>query len=148
MKQQTLSRTLKDYPKRTSTQIRYFDLDRQGHVNNAVFATFSEIGRVDFFYDPANPLAPRGASFVVARLLIDYHAELFWPGSVGIGTGVLRIGRSSFMLRQGMFSNDQLVATVEATIVMIDEETRRSAPLKAQTRAILQDLILTDILPR
>ena len=43
------------------------------------------------------------------------------------------------MLRKGMFSNDQLVATVEATIVMIDEETRRSAPLKAQTRAILRD---------
>jgi len=46
------------YPFRTTAEIRYADTDRQGHVNNAVFATFSEIGRVAFLYDPAHPLAP------------------------------------------------------------------------------------------
>src|SRR3954467_9705665 len=70
------TRTLDVYPSRTSAAIRYADTDRQGHVNNAVFATFSEIGRVAFLYDPAEPLAPEGASFVVARLSIDFHAEL------------------------------------------------------------------------
>lgn len=130
------------YPHRTSAEIRYADLDRQGHVNNAVFATYSEIGRVAFMYDPERPLAPQGASFVIARLLIDFRAELFWPGTVDIGTGVLKVGRSSFTLAQGMFSEGRLVATTEATIVMVDKQTRRSTPLPAETVAALRKLQL------
>jgi acyl-CoA thioester hydrolase len=144
MKEHTSPRSLASYPKRTSAQIRYFDVDRQGHVNNSVFATFSEIGRVDFLYDPENPLTVEGSSFVVARLLIDFHAELFWPGTVEIGTGVLRIGRSSISLLQGIFNNDRLVATVEATIVMVDRETRRSTPLPHEIIDVLQRLRLSD----
>ena len=98
-------RVLEDYPSRASTDIRFADLDRQGHVNNAVFATFSEVGRVAFMYDPERPLVSEGRSFVIARLLIDFRAELFWPGTVDIGTGVVRVGRSSFTLAQGLFND-------------------------------------------
>lgn len=137
-------RPLEAYPSRTSTDIRYADLDWQGHVNNAVFATFSEVGRVAFMYDPARPLASEGRSFVIARLLIDFRAELFWPGHVDIGTGVVRVGRSSFTLAQGIFSKGQLAATTEATIVMVDKETRRSTPLPPATVDVLQGMMLTD----
>lgn len=138
-------RALENYPSRISADIRYSDLDRQGHVNNAVFATFSEVGRVAFMYDPERPLAVEGRSFVIARLLIDFRAELFWPGTVDIGTGVLKIGRSSFTLAQGLFNDGRLVATTEAIIVMVDKETRRSTPLPPQTLDILQGLMLTDL---
>jgi len=137
-------RALEDYPSRTSGDIRFSDLDRQGHVNNAVFATFSEMGRVAFMYDPERPLAIEGRGFVIARLLIDFRAELFWPGTVDIGTGVLKVGRSSFTLAQGLFNSGRLVATTEATIVMIDKETRRPTPLPSQTLDILQGLMLAD----
>jgi acyl-CoA thioester hydrolase len=130
------------YPFRISAEIRYADTDRQGHVNNAVFATFSEIGRVAFLYDPAQPLAPEGASFVVARLTIDFHAELFWPGTVEIGTGVTRIGRSSFTLSQGIFNREKRVASAEAVIVLFDQETRASRPLRADTITTLERLAL------
>lgn len=145
MKDPNALHQLEAYPSRTSADIRYSDLDRQGHVNNAVFATFSEVGRVAFMYDPDRPLASEGRSFVIARLLIDFRAELFWPGSVEIGTGVLKVGRSSFTLAQGIFSDGRPVATTEATIVMVDKETRRSTPLPPQTVDILQDLVLTDL---
>ena len=137
-------RPLEAYPSRTSADIRYSDLDRQGHVNNAVFATFSEVGRVAFMYDPARPLVSEGRSFVIARLQIDFRAELFWPGSVDIGTGVVRVGRSSFTLAQGIFNDGRLAATAEATIVMVDKKTRRSTPLPPQTVDILHSLSLVD----
>jgi acyl-CoA thioester hydrolase len=144
MKDANAIRSLEAYPSLTSADIRYSDLDRQGHVNNAVFATFSEVGRVAFMYDPAKPLASEGRSFVIARLLIDFRAELFWPGTVEIGTGVVRVGRSSFTLAQGMFSEGRPVATTEATIVMVDKETRRSTPLPPKTLDVLQSLMLAD----
>ena len=137
-------RVLEDYPSRASTDIRFADLDRQGHVNNAVFATFSEVGRVAFMYDPERPLVSEGGSFVIARLLIDFRAELFWPGMVDIGTGVVRVGRSSFTLAQGIFNDGRLVATTEATIVMVDRQTRRSTPLPSETLDVLQRLMLAD----
>lgn len=144
MKNADTSRPLEDYPHRTSAQIRYADLDRQGHVNNAVFATYSEIGRVAFMYDPDRPLAPQGTSFVIARLVIDFRAELFWPGTVEIGTGVLKIGRSSFTLAQGMFNGGRLVATTESSIVLVDGQTRRSTPLPSSALAALERLRLRD----
>jgi acyl-CoA thioester hydrolase len=136
------ARPFEDYPSLTSAEIRYADLDRQGHVNNAVFATFSEIGRVAFLYDPERPLAPEGASFVIARLAIDFHAELLWPGTVEIGTGVTKIGRSSFTLAQGLFNEGRCVASVEAVIVLFDTATRVSRPLPPTARAILERLTL------
>ena len=135
-------RPLEAYPSRTSADIRYSDLDRQGHVNNTVFATFSEIGRVAFLYDPERPLAPAGATFVIARLEIDFRAELHWPGRVEIGTAVAEIGNSSFRLVQSLFSAGQPVASAAAVLVMMDGATRRAMALPPQCRAILETLRL------
>src|SRR5947209_4745635 len=87
-------------------KLRYSDTDRQGHVNNAVFATFFETGRVSFIHDRELGLKSEGCEFVVARLVIDFRAELFYPGVVDIGTRVLRVGRSSFTVGQGVFKGE------------------------------------------
>ena len=47
----------------TYDKLRYGDTDRQGHINNAVFATFCETGRVMFLYDEKLNLAGPGANF-------------------------------------------------------------------------------------
>ena len=41
---------------RTHEKLRYADTDRQGHVNNAVFATMLETGRVELLYSLDKPL--------------------------------------------------------------------------------------------
>jgi acyl-CoA thioester hydrolase len=119
------------FPLRATDKIRYGDTDRQGHVNNAVFATFFETGRVEILWDPTAPLADAGSSFVIARLSIDFRAEIRWPGEVIIGTRVGKIGRSSVALDQAIFQGDRCVASAETVIVMIDEATHRSKPLPA-----------------
>jgi hypothetical protein len=86
---------LADFPSACPTSIRFGDLDRQGHVNNAVFATSFESGRVGLIYDAENGPQVPGATSVVVRLEIDFLRELRWPGTVEIGTAVAEIGRSS-----------------------------------------------------
>jgi acyl-CoA thioester hydrolase len=120
---------LESYPLRAMDTIRYADTDRQGHVNNAVFATWCETGRTLFLYDPDQPLAPAGAGFVIARLAIDFRAEAHWPGRVEIGSRVTMISRSSFSFAQGIFQAGRCVATAENVIVLVDQSTRRSRPL-------------------
>ena len=126
------------YPLRTTDVLRYADTDRQGHVNNAVFATFCESGRAMFLYDPERPLMPDGAAFVIARLVVDFRAEINWPGRVEIGTRVTTIGRSSFGLAQGIFQRQLCAATAETVIVLMDEATRKSRPLPDETRRALE----------
>ena len=132
---------LEDYPLKARDTIRYADTDRQGHVNNAAFATFCESGRVAFLVDPTRPLAPPGTAFVIARLVLDFRAELNWPGHVDIGTRVLKVGRSSLTLAQGLFQNLRCAATAESVCVLMDESTRRATPLPDAVATRLQTLM-------
>ncbi len=131
---------LADFPLRTESKLRYADTDRQGHVNNAVFSTFLEDGRVELLYDPARPLAAPGCSFVIARLTLDFRNEITWPGKVEIGTRIASIGRSSITLEQAIFQNQRCVATASTVIVHVNGETRRSSPIAETTLHALQAL--------
>ncbi|WP_370198850.1 acyl-CoA thioesterase [Roseibium sp.] len=130
--------SLEAFVLRTGDKLRYGDTDRQGHVNNAVFATFLETGRVELLYNEA--LADLGAAFVIARLELDFLAEVNWPGEVEIGTAVLDVGRSSFKLFQKVFQDGKPVAQAVTVIVQMSESTRKSQPLSERARERLQEL--------
>ncbi|NKX66718.1 acyl-CoA thioesterase [Labrenzia sp. 5N] len=130
--------SLEAFVLRTGDKLRYGDTDRQGHVNNAVFATFLETGRVELLYNEA--LADQGAAFVIARLELDFLAEVNWPGEVEIGTAVIDVGRSSFKLFQKVFQNGKPVAQAVTVIVQMSESTRKSQPLSERARERLQEL--------
>jgi acyl-CoA thioester hydrolase len=116
---------------------RFGDTDRLGHINNAAYATYLETARVALLLDPA---AGFGESFVIVRLTIEFRAEMFWGGTVDIGTMVRQIGRSSFTLGHGIFKGETCHATAEAVMVRMDEVTRRAAPLSDALRERLAAL--------
>jgi acyl-CoA thioester hydrolase len=135
---------IEQFPGRVRDLIRFADLDPQGHVNNTVFATFFETGRVMLLRDPNNLLNPPGATSVLARLDINFLKELHWPGEVEIGTGTVEIGRSSYTFLQAIFSNGQCAATGRATMVMIDAATRKARPLPGEVVERLEKLRLSE----
>ncbi|MDT3382290.1 thioesterase family protein [Labrys neptuniae] len=129
-----------DYEFLTTDKLRYGDTDRQGHVNNAVFATFLETGRVELLHDLAAPIADAGSSFVLARVVIDFRAEVLWPGTVEIGTRVSAFGRSSITLDQAVFQNGACVAQGQSVVVLVDNSTRRSRALSEGAAKRLHEL--------
>ena len=131
---------LEQFPSRAPDIIRFGDLDPQGHVNNTVFATFFETGRVAFLREPGNALSPPGTTSVLARLDINFLAEMHWPGTVEIGTGIAEIGRSSFTFLQAIFHEGACAATGHATMVMIDMASRKSRALPQEVIARLEAL--------
>lgn len=134
---------LADFPLRARDKLRYGDTDRQGHINNAVFSTLLETGRVELIYAAQAPLAEPDAAFVLARLEVDFRAEMLWPGEVEIGSRVAAIGRSSVRLEQGLFQNGRCTASAVSVLVLMDDETRRSRPLSEATRQRLALLTAT-----
>ena len=123
----------------TKESVRYNDTDRQGHVNNAVFVTFLEAGRVSLLYNPnERALTPEGTSFVLANLVLNFRAEIFWPSEVRIGTTVSRMGNSSVTFSQALFVGDNCAATAQTVLVLIDDATRKSRSIPDQTRLELK----------
>ncbi len=135
---------LTDFPSKTFDKIRYADTDRQGHVNNSLFSTFLETGRVEVLYNPEFPILAEGSSFVIASLKLDFLREITWPGQVDIGTGILKIGNSSITIFQKLFQNEQCVANAETVIVQVDHATKRGAPLTEHAKKILQGWLLAN----
>lgn len=124
---------LEDYPHRIPDNVRFADLDANGHVNNAVYATYFETGRVMLVKDATHGLTPAGANWVMVRLDIHYRAELHWPGTIETGLGVLRFGRTSVTFGQVIFSEGRCVASAEATTVLVDARTRKPMPVPPET---------------
>jgi acyl-CoA thioester hydrolase len=131
---------LDDFPARNFDKLRYGDTDKQGHINNAVFATLFETGRVGVIHEAEPPLLRAGFSFVIARIAIDYRSELFWPGRVEIGTAVKAVGTSSVTFSQALFQDGRVAAVAESVVVQVDVATRRPAPLEPAVRARLEGL--------
>ena len=127
---------LTDFPSQTYDKLRYGDTDRQGHVNNAVFTTLFETGRIAVLWKPGDrPLTQPGYNFRPSRrITIDYLAEIRWPGTVEIGTAVKSIGNSSLTVTQALFQHGRRVATAEAVMVQVDSQAHRSVPLSPVQR--------------
>jgi acyl-CoA thioester hydrolase len=128
---------LADYPHRVADVVRFGDLDSQGHVNQAVFLTYFESGRVAMFRTPDLGIGVPGATFVMVRMEVNYMRELHWPGNIEVGTGVAEFGRSSFKVEQAIFRDGNCAATGRATLVCIDLASRKARPLPDEAIARL-----------
>jgi acyl-CoA thioester hydrolase len=123
---------LEDFPYRLTDNVRFADLDPNQHVNNAVYATYFETGRVTLMKDQGYGLVPPGLAWIMVRLDIHFRAELRWPGTIEMGLGVAKFGRTSVTFDQVVFSDGKCVASAQSVSVLIDETTRRPTPLTAE----------------
>jgi acyl-CoA thioester hydrolase len=123
---------LEDFPYRLTDNVRYADLDPNQHVNNAVYATYFETGRVTLMKDLDYGLVPPGLNWIMVRLDIHFRAELRWPGAVEMGLGVSKFGRTSVTFDQVVFSEGKCVASAQSVSVLIDENTRTPMRLTSE----------------
>jgi acyl-CoA thioester hydrolase len=129
---------LEDFPYRLSDNVRFADLDPNQHVNNAVYATYFETGRVTLMKDRRFGLKPPGLAWIMVRLDIHFRAELRWPGTIEMGLGVTKFGRTSITFDQVVFSEGRCVASAQSVTVLVNESTRKPTPLTAEIIENLQ----------
>ena len=120
---------LDDFPYRLRDNVRFGDLDPNQHVNNAVYATYFETGRVTLMKDRSYGLMPEGLAWIMVRLDMHFRAELHWPATIELGLGVSKLGRTSVTFDQVVFSAGRCIASAQSVNVLIDEASRRPTPL-------------------
>jgi len=129
---------LEDFPYRLTDNVRFADLDPNQHVNNAVYATYFETGRVTLMKDPSYALTPEGLAWILVRLDIHFRGELRCPGAIEMGIGVAKFGRTSVTFDQVVFSKGACVASAQAVTVLIGETSRKPTPLTPEIIAKFQ----------
>ena len=127
-----LTPRLEDFPYRLIDNVRFGDLDPNQHVNNAVYATYFETGRVTLMKDRGYGVMPPGFAWVMVRLDMHFRAELRWPNIIELGLGVSKFGRTSVTFDQVVFSQGKCIASAVSTTVLLDEQTRKPTPLTVE----------------
>lgn len=120
--------------------IRFSDQDSLAHINNVALSQYFEVGRTAYVYDvirKAGPEAVAKVEFILARVVIDFIAELHYPGAVDVGARIIRLGNKSMTSGYGIFSGERCIATSEAVNVFYDMKSRKSMMPTDDVRAIL-----------
>jgi acyl-CoA thioester hydrolase len=125
---------LEDFPYRLTDNVRFADLDPNQHVNNAVYATYFETGRVTLMKDRSYGLMPDGVTWIMVRLDMHFRAELRWPGTIEMGLGLVKFGRTSVTFDQVVFSQGKCIASAQSYSVLLDETTRKPKVLTPEIK--------------
>ncbi len=109
----------------TTIDVRYRDIDAMGHVNNAVYASYLEQARVEYFRELLDvDLSAIGA--VLATLELEYERPVTrTDGPVTVELDVPRINDSSLPMEYELYRKDgELAATADTVMVTVDRESQ------------------------
>jgi acyl-CoA thioester hydrolase len=115
-----------EFPFTHRERVRFRDCDPMGHVNNAVYSTYLEQARIGVLggLDP----------YILARVEIDFRAELRAGEEVEVASRCSRIGTKSFDLEHVVRADGRVVAEAKSVLVGYDYEAGQSVPITDTTR--------------
>ena len=120
-------------------EVRYGDLDPQGHLNNAKYLTYFEQARI--FYFEKLGLFTRDMSFLdIGVILADVHltfkAPVLFGMEIEVGVRTTRLGNKSFTVEQAVIDNatGKLMCTGELVLVTYDYHTGQTIPIPSEWR--------------
>ncbi len=141
--------------------VHWGEIDRMGHLNNAMYARYVESARVEYFArvgicdarsaapPPVNLVAPRElpehVGPIVARLCIDFKEPVEHPDRVRVGVATVRLGRSSATHKYVLSSERKRAVVAEAEVVWVtfDYERSQAVPIPDGLRRRIVDLEAT-----
>ena len=115
-----------DYPWTHREHVRFSDCDPMGHVNNAAYSTYLEQARIGVL----GGLQP----FILARVEIDFRAELRSGETIEVRTRCPRVGTKSFDLEHQIWTGDRLAAEAKSVLVGYDYGTGTTVRLSDDLR--------------
>jgi len=120
-------------------EVRYADLDPQGHVNNARHLTFFEQARIQYLINLG--LFATGQSYmdmglIIAEARVTYLAPVYFGQDVRVGTRTTRLGDKSLTVEHTLFDGATGVELATASIVLVayDYRAEKSMPLPDEWR--------------
>ncbi len=125
-------------------EVRYADIDAQGHLNNARYLTYFEQARLLYFEELG--LFRKGQSFmdigmIVADIHIKFRAPVYLGAAIRVGVRTEAIGNKSITLRETIADavSGQLYADGTVVLVTYDYHAHKTIPVTEEWRRIISE---------
>ncbi len=120
--------------------VRFRDLDGMQHVNNAVYFTYMEQARSEWYRKLMGITSVGEFDFILARAECDFQAPIGFGEIVVVRTRLTKIGDSSFRFKYELRSKatDTLFATGESVQVCYDYKRGKPIPIPPRFRMKLE----------
>lgn len=132
-----LHELLSSYIHKIKIQVRFKDIDKQGHVNNANHITYFETARVEYFKDVfRNKIDWIKTGMILANTEITYKRPIMLEDEVYCYTKITRFGTKSFEIENVLTIEDEhhkyLAAFGKSTLVCINYETKETVEVPSE----------------
>ena len=116
---------------------RVSETDMLGHINNVAVVAWFEEGRSYMVREALGGAEIRLPPFVLARIEIDFRAQLFFGHETTVSSAVQTLGNTSVVVDQRILQRGERCAVARVVLVHFDHETQRPAPLPPALREAL-----------
>jgi len=122
-------------------QMRFRDIDGMGHVNNAVYLSYCELARTQFYLEHNFKRSLHEIDFILAHVDIDYVSVAEWGDQVQIAVWPSKLGASSFTLSYEITEkkSGRLIARSTSVLVSYDYAAKKSKPIPPEFRKVLEE---------
>ena len=129
----------------TNLDVRFRDLDVMGHVNNAVFFTYFEQGRLDFFNSASPDVKFPGFDFILAHINCDYLKPVTIDDHLTLQIQIGKIGRKSFNFNYAIVDRadaKSIYATGASVQVCFDYQQNKTVQVSGELKDLLHQYLV------
>ena len=134
--------------KRTSLEIRFTDVDIQGHVNHTAIVEWIAHTRVQLIdekvnqYDHTiwkNNIKDEGPELdhVLVNLDVNFRKEVFYPGTIEVTGRVLNVGNKSVTTEFFVYSGNEVVAEAQCINVFFRISDKKSVDIPDKLKEMM-----------
>ena len=119
---------------------RFRDIDGMQHVNNAVYFTYMEQARSEWYRQLMGIQSVAEFDFILAHASCDFKEAIGFGETVVVTATLTKIGNSSFRFAYEIRSKGKrtLFATGESVQVCYDYKAKQAIPIPAPFRRMLE----------
>jgi len=124
---------------------RFSDTDGLGHINNTMVPVWFEGARDPVFKWFMPDLDLSQWKLILAKIDVEFHAQMYYGEKMEIRTYIGRVGGSSFDVYQELWQKGGKCASGTAVMVYFDYQTNSSLKIPETIRSVMQEhLMITD----
>ena len=124
-------------------QPRFAETDALGHVNNTVLPVWFEESRTPIFELFCPGLDINDWHLIIAKIDVEYLAEIYYGKEVEVRTAIEKIGNASLVVVHEAWQSGKITAKGSAILVHFDHQTKSSKPIPDSVRSVLEQHLVT-----
>jgi acyl-CoA thioester hydrolase len=119
---------------------RFRDTDAMGHINNAVYVTYLEVARQEYWREFRKNDDYRVVPFILARVEVDFRSEALMRETLQLCIRCSFVGEKSFGFEYEIREEEsrRLVVAAKSVQVFYEYAEKRSIPCPPEMRAALE----------